>query len=67
MALFRLIYEVTDAAVHDSQTLDALLDKGNTSADVFADSAYRSSAIEAKLKAGGFNRARPQVMSPVVV
>ena len=66
MALFSFIYEVTDAAVHDSQTL-ALLDKGNTSADVFADSAYRSSAIEAKLKAGGFNRARPQVMSPVVV
>jgi IS5 family transposase len=48
-------YEVTDAAVHDSQTLDALLDKGNTSADVFADSAYRSAEIEAKLKASGFN------------
>jgi hypothetical protein len=30
---------VTDAAVHDSQTLAALLDKANTSADVFADSA----------------------------
>ena len=48
-------YEVTDAAVHDSQPLDALLDKGNTSADVFADSAYRSAEIEAKLKASGFN------------
>ena len=36
-------YEVTDAAVHDSQKLDGLLNKGNTSADVFADSAYRSS------------------------
>ena len=48
-------YEVTDAAVHDSQPLDALLDKGNTSVDVFADSAYRSAEIEAKLKAGGFN------------
>jgi IS5 family transposase len=48
-------YEVTDAAVHDSQPLDALLTKGNTSADVFADSAYRSAAIEAKLKARGFN------------
>ena len=47
-------YEVTDAAVHDSQPLDALLDKGNTSADVFADSAYRSAEIEAKLKASGF-------------
>ena len=47
-------YEVTDAAVHDSGPLDALLSKGNTSADVFADSAYRSAAIEAKLKANGF-------------
>lgn len=46
-------YEVTDAAVHDSQTLDALLSKDNTSTDVFADSAYRSAESEAKLKAGG--------------
>src|SRR5207249_3773903 len=48
-------YEVTDAAVHDSQPLDALLTKGNTSTDVFADSAYRSAEIEAKLKVRGFN------------
>src|SRR5213595_906093 len=48
-------YEVTDAAVHDSQPLDALLTKGNTSTDVFADSAYRSAESEAKLKAGGFH------------
>jgi len=47
-------YEVTDAAVHDSQPLDALLIKGNTSRDVFADSAYRSAETEAKLKDGGF-------------
>jgi IS5 family transposase len=47
-------YEVTDAAVHDSQALDALLSKDNTSTDVFADSAYRSAESEAKLKAGGF-------------
>src|SRR5262245_7203491 len=47
-------YEVTDAAVHDSQTLDALLSKCNASTDVFADSAYRSAESEAKLKAGGF-------------
>jgi IS5 family transposase len=46
-------YEVTDAAVHDSQPLDELLSEGNTSADVFADSAYRSAEIEAKLKARG--------------
>src|SRR5437762_12952890 len=48
-------YEVTDAAVHDSEPLDALLTKGNTSTDVFADSAYRSAEIEAKLKVRGFN------------
>jgi IS5 family transposase len=56
-ARYKLIrrYEVTDAAVHDSQRLDALLNRGNTSADVFADSAYRSAEIEAKLKACGFN------------
>ena len=47
-------YAVTDAAVHDSQELDGLLDKGNTCNDVFADSAYRSAEIEAKLKASGF-------------
>src|SRR4030081_1891407 len=47
-------YEVTDAAVHDSQQLDGLLNKGNTSAEVFADSAYRSTKIEAQLRASGF-------------
>jgi IS5 family transposase len=46
-------YEVTHAAVHDSQALDALLTTGNTSTDVFADSAYRSAETEAKLKARG--------------
>lgn len=33
---------VTDACVHDSQVFEELLDPGNTSADVWADSAYRS-------------------------
>jgi IS5 family transposase len=47
-------YEVSDASVHDSQTLDGLLNKDNTSKDVYADSAYRSAEIEAKLKARGF-------------
>lgn len=47
-------YDVTDASVHDSQKLDGLLNKSNTSADVFADSAYRSAETEAKLKARGF-------------
>ena len=47
-------YAVSDAAVHDSQELDGLLDKGNTCNDVFADSAYRSTEIEAQLKASGY-------------
>src|SRR5258707_9429676 len=47
-------YGVTDASVHDSGQLDALLSKSNTSVDVYADSAYRSVATEAKLKARGF-------------
>lgn len=47
-------YEVSNAAVHDSQKLDGLLNKGTTSQDVFADSAYRSAETEAKLKARGF-------------
>ena len=47
-------YEVSDASVHDSQTLDGLLNKDNTSQDVYADSAYRSAGIAAKLKARGF-------------
>ena len=48
-------YAVTDAAVHDSQELDGLSDKGNTCNDVFADSAYRSAEIEAELRASGYN------------
>src|SRR3982075_4515088 len=47
-------YDVSDAAVHDSGQLDALLNKGNTSDAVFGDSAYRSAETEATLKARGF-------------
>src|SRR6516162_3327665 len=47
-------YAVTDAAVHDSQELEGLLDTGNTCNDVFADSAYRSAEIEAKLRVSGY-------------
>src|SRR5674476_332045 len=46
-------YDVTDASVHDSQKFDGLLNKTNTSADVYADSAYRSAETEAKLKVRG--------------
>jgi IS5 family transposase len=35
------------------RTLDRLVNKANTSADVYADSAYRSAEIEVKLRARG--------------
>ena len=47
-------YEVTDASVHDSRKLDELLNEGNTSNDVYADSAYRSAEAERRLEARGF-------------
>ena len=46
-------WDATDAAVHDSQKLDDLLDLSNTGNGVWADSAYRSVQIEANLKAKG--------------
>ena len=42
-------YTVSDASVHDSQKLDDVLDASNTASDVWADSAYRSAEIEARL------------------
>ena len=48
-------YKVTDAAVHDSQVVEDILDPNNTASDVWADSAYRSAAIEAKLAEKGLN------------
>lgn len=47
-------WDVTDAAVHDSQKLDDVLDRANTGRDVWADSAYRSAETEAKLKQQGY-------------
>ena len=47
-------FEVTDAAVHDSQVFDRVLAETNTSADVWADSAYRSAQREVELKATGY-------------
>ena len=35
-------YAVTDASVHESNVFDELLEESNTSADVYADCAYRS-------------------------
>src|SRR3974377_2059210 len=46
-------YDVTDASVHDSHKFDGLLNQANTSADVYADSAYRSAEAEAKLSLRG--------------
>jgi IS5 family transposase len=42
-------YTVTSAEVHDSQVFEALLDEHNSSADVWADSAYRSAERETEL------------------
>ena len=46
-------YDVTDASVHASRKFDGLLNQANTSADVYADSAYRSAETEAKLNLRG--------------
>ena len=46
-------YDVTDASTHDSRKFDGLLNQANTSADVYADSAYRSAETEAKLSLRG--------------
>ena len=46
-------YRVTDASVHDSQEVEELLGSDNTASGVWADSAYRSKDIEAKVKAKG--------------
>ena len=46
-------WEATDASVHDSQKLEQLLDETNTGKEVWADSAYRSAEIEARLAAKG--------------
>jgi transposase, IS5 family len=43
-------YTVTDAARHDSQELEAVLDPDNTASEIWADSAYRSAEIEEKPK-----------------
>ena len=44
-------WAATDASPHDSQALDDILDAANTAKEVWADSAYRSAEIEAKLRA----------------
>jgi IS5 family transposase len=46
-------YRVTAASVHDSQVVEDILDPDNTASSVWADSAYRSAEIEAKLQERG--------------
>jgi len=46
-------YRVTDAAVHDSRVVADILDADNTASKVWADSAYRSASIEARLEDKG--------------
>ena len=47
-------YAVSDAATHDSQMIDDLLDEDNTNKDVYGDSAYRSNAIKQRLVSLGY-------------
>ena len=47
-------YKVTPTATHDSNVFEAILDKNNTSKDVFADSAYRSKESLEELESLGF-------------
>jgi IS5 family transposase len=47
-------YQVTSAAVHDSQVLEDILDPANTNKDTYADSAYRSEEQEVRLKKKGY-------------
>ena len=53
-------WDATDAAVHESQKLDDVLDLSNTGKGVWADSAYRSVQIEAGLKAKGLQSRIPR-------
>ena len=43
-------YTVTDASVHDSQEVPALVNKEKAAEAVFADSAYKSAATDQKLE-----------------
>lgn len=51
-------YDVTDASVHDSNVFESILDKDNTSRDVYADSAYRSKEAIERLTA---DKWRPRI------
>lgn len=47
-------HSVTDASVHDSQQFCHVLDADNEADEIWADSAYRSQALEEALELGGY-------------
>jgi transposase, IS5 family len=47
-------YDVTPASVYDIHVLEGILDPGNRSRDVYADTAYRSGEKETRLKQMGY-------------
>ncbi len=47
-------YAVTTASVHDSNVFEELIDKSNSSRDLYADSAYRSEERVKELKENGY-------------
>ena len=47
------LYRVTEAAVHDRQVLEALLESDNPASGVWADGAWRSKAIAEKIQEKG--------------
>lgn len=51
-------YEVSDAALHDSNIFEEILDETNSNKDVYADSAYQSKETVDSLKSKGF---RPKI------
>lgn len=46
--------QTSTASEHDSRHLESVLDRANTSADVYADRGYPSEKHDALLKAGGY-------------
>ena len=57
---YKLIRKIqtNTASVHDGQHFDAVFDRTNTSADVYADRGYPSQARESDLRVNGY---RPQI------
>mgnify|MGYP003423049992 CR=1 FL=1 len=52
-------YQVTPASVRDGEVVDDILDPDSTASEVWADSAYRSAEIEAKLAEMERDQRRP--------